>query len=184
MENNLRDRVLLRVDGGLKSGWDIIVATLMGAEEYGFGSIAMIAEGCIMAQICHTNKCPVGVASQREDLRARFPGIPEQVVNFFYFIAEEVRGILARLGYRSLNDLIGRADLFTMRPEAKLTKVQSINLDCLTQLPDTKIDPSERESLVRSPLNTATVPLKDNSPSTSRAQPDKVSAHSTMKESA
>jgi glutamate synthase (ferredoxin) len=142
MDNNLRDRVLLRVDGGLKSGWDIIVAALMGAEEYGFGSIAMIAEGCIMARICHTNKCPVGVASQREDLRARFPGIPEQVVNFFYFMAEEVRSILARLGYRSLNDLIGRADLFTMRPEAKLTKVQSINLDCLTQLPDTKIDRS------------------------------------------
>jgi glutamate synthase (ferredoxin) len=142
MENNLRDRVLLRVDGGLKSGWDIIVAALMGAEEYGFGSIAMIAEGCIMARICHTNKCPVGVASQREDLRARFPGIPEQVVNFFYFIAEEVRSILARLGYRSLNDLIGRADLFTMRPKAKLTKVQSINLDCLTQLPTTKLDRS------------------------------------------
>ena len=142
MENQLRDRVLLRVDGGLKSGWDIIVAALMGAEEYGFGSIAMIAEGCIMARVCHTNKCPVGVASQREDLRARFPGIPEQVVNFFLFIAEEVRSILARLGYRSLNDLIGRADLFTLRPEAKLTKVAAINLDCLTQLPDTKIDRS------------------------------------------
>ena len=98
MDNQLRDRVLLRVDGGLKSGWDIIIAALMGAEEYGFGSIAMIAEGCIMARVCHTNKCPVGVASQREDLRARFPGIPEQVVNFFLFIAEEVRSILARLG--------------------------------------------------------------------------------------
>ena len=142
MENNLRDRVLLRVDGGLKSGWDIIVAALMGAEEFGFGSIAMIAEGCIMARICHTNKCPVGVASQREDLRARFPGIPEQVVNFFYFIAEEVRSILARLGYRSLNELVGRADLFTMRPDVALTKVKALNLDCLTQLPDTKIDRS------------------------------------------
>ncbi len=142
MDNNLRDRVLLRVDGGLKSGWDVIIAALMGAEEYGFGSIAMIAEGCIMARICHTNKCPVGVASQREDLRARFPGIPEQVVNFFLFIAEEVRSILARLGYKSLNDLIGRADLFTLRPEAKLTKVKALNLDCLTQLPDTKLDRS------------------------------------------
>ena len=142
MDNQLRDRVLLRVDGGLKSGWDIIIAALMGAEEYGFGSVAMIAEGCIMARVCHTNKCPVGVASQREDLRARFPGIPEQVVNFFYFVAEEVRSILARLGYRSLNDLVGRADLFTLRPEAKLTKVQSLNLDCLTQLPDTRTDRS------------------------------------------
>jgi glutamate synthase (ferredoxin) len=142
MENQLRDRVLLRVDGGLKSGWDIIVAALMGAEEFGFGSIAMIAEGCIMARVCHTNKCPVGVASQREDLRARFPGIPEQVVNFFMFIAEEVRSILARLGYRSLKDLIGRADLFTLRSEVNLTKVQSLNLDCLTKLPDTKVDRS------------------------------------------
>jgi glutamate synthase (ferredoxin) len=142
MENKLRDRVLLRVDGGLKSGWDIIIAALMGAEEFGFGSIAMIAEGCIMARVCHTNNCPVGVASQREDLRARFPGIPEQVVNFFYFIAEEVRSILARLGYRSLNDIVGRADLFTLRPVAKLTKVESLNLDCLTQLPDTKHDRS------------------------------------------
>jgi glutamate synthase (ferredoxin) len=152
MNNNLRDRVLLRVDGGLKSGWDIIIAALMGAEEYGFGSIAMIAEGCIMARVCHTNKCPVGVASQREDLRARFPGIPEQVVNFFLFIAEEVRSILARLGYKSLNDLIGRADLFTLRPEAKLTKVAAINLDCLTQLPDTKpvrgASPSENRSFL------------------------------------
>jgi glutamate synthase (ferredoxin) len=142
MENNLRDRVLLRVDGGLKSGWDIIIAALMGAEEFGFGSIAMIAEGCIMARVCHTNNCPVGVASQREDLRARFPGIPEQVVNFFYFIAEETRSILARLGYRSLNEIVGRADLFTLRPEANLTKVASLNLDCLTKLPDTKNDRS------------------------------------------
>ena len=151
MDNQLRDRVLLRVDGGLKSGWDIMIAALMGAEEYGFGSIAMIAEGCIMARVCHTNKCPVGVASQREDLRARFPGIPEQVVNFFLFIAEEVRSILARLGYKSLNELIGRADLFTLRPEAKLTKVAAINLDCLTQLPDTKLN---RSFLIHSDIHT------------------------------
>jgi glutamate synthase (ferredoxin) len=94
MENQLRDRVLLRVDGGLKSGWDVLMATLMGAEEFGFGSVAMIAEGCIMARVCHTNNCPVGVASQKEELRKRFPGIPEMVVNFFYFVAEEVRSLL------------------------------------------------------------------------------------------
>jgi glutamate synthase (ferredoxin) len=158
MDNQLRDRVLLRVDGGLKSGWDIIIAALMGAEEYGFGSIAMIAEGCIMARVCHTNKCPVGVASQREDLRARFPGIPEQVVNFFLFIAEEVRSILARLGYKSLNELIGRADLFTLRSEAKLTKVAAINLDCLTQLPDTKLD---RSFLIHGDIHTNGAVLDD-----------------------
>jgi glutamate synthase (ferredoxin) len=142
MNNQLRDRVLLRVDGGLKSGWDILMAAMMGAEEFGFGSVAMIAEGCIMARVCHTNNCPVGVASQKEELRKRFPGIPEQVVNFFYFVAEEVRSLLAKLGYRSLDEIVGRADLLTNRSDAKLTKVQGLNLDCLTQLPDTKTDRS------------------------------------------
>jgi len=122
MENSLRDRVILRVDGGLKSGWDVVIGALMGGEEFGFGSIAMIAEGCIMARVCHMNTCPVGVATQKEELRKRFTGIPEQVVNFFYFIAEEVRSLLARLGYRSLSEIIGRADLLKLRPEVKLTK--------------------------------------------------------------
>ncbi len=142
MENSLRDRVILRVDGGLKSGWDILMAALMGAEEFGFGSIAMIAEGCIMARICHTNNCPVGVASQKEELRKRFPGLPEQVVNFFYLIAEEVRSLLAKFGYRSLTEIIGRADLMVTREEVDLTKTQSLNLNCLLQLPDTKVDRS------------------------------------------
>lgn len=138
LENQLRHRVLLRADGGLKTGWDIVMAALMGAEEYGFGSIAMIAEGCIMARVCHTNQCPVGVATQQERLRERFSGVPGDVVNFFYFIAEEVRSILAQLGYPSLNDIIGRADLLTYRHSAKLTKTKALILDCLTNLPDTK----------------------------------------------
>jgi len=138
MENQLRDRVLLRVDGGLKTGWDVLMGALMGAEEFGFGSIAMIAEGCIMARICHTNNCPVGVATQREELRQRFTGLPEHVVNFFWFIAEEVRSLLARLGYRSLHEIIGRADLLKLRKGVQLTKTQALNLDCLTQLPDVR----------------------------------------------
>ncbi|AFZ46889.1 glutamate synthase (ferredoxin) [Cyanobacterium stanieri PCC 7202] len=138
LENQLRDRVLLRADGGLKTGWDIIMAALMGAEEYGFGSIAMIAEGCIMARVCHTNQCPVGVATQQERLRKRFSGVPGDVVNFFYFVAEEVRSILAKLGYRSLNEVIGRGDLLTYRQSAQLTKTKALVLDCLTNLPDTK----------------------------------------------
>ncbi|WP_422387022.1 glutamate synthase large subunit [Cyanobacterium aponinum] len=138
LENQLRDRVLLRADGGLKTGWDIVMAALMGAEEYGFGSIAMIAEGCIMARVCHTNQCPVGVATQQERLRQRFSGVPGDVVNFFYFVAEEVRSILAKLGYRSLDEVIGRADLLTYRQDAKLTKTKALILDCLTNLPDTK----------------------------------------------
>ncbi|NEP06555.1 MAG: glutamate synthase subunit alpha, partial [Okeania sp. SIO4D6] len=147
MENQLRDRVTLRVDGGLKTGWDVIMAALMGAEEFGFGSIAMIAEGCVMARICHLNTCPVGVATQQEKLRKKFTGVPENVVNFFWFIAEEVRTILARLGYRSLSEILGRADLLKARdmlaasPEGKgvqLTKTAALNLDCLLKLPDTR----------------------------------------------
>ena len=142
MQNELRDRVILRADGGLKTGWDIVMAALMGAEEFGFGSIAMIAEGCIMARICHTNNCPVGVATQQEKLRQRFTGTPEHVVNFFYFIAEEVRSLLARLGYKSLNEIIGRSDLLKSREGLQFTKTQSLNLDCLINLPDTRTDRS------------------------------------------
>jgi len=116
----------------------VLMAALMGGEEYGFGSVAMIAEGCIMARICHTNNCPVGVASQKEELRKRFTGIPEHVVNFFFFIAEEVRSLLARLGYRSLNDVIGRADLLKVREGVTLTKTKSLDLTCLTNLPDSR----------------------------------------------
>jgi glutamate synthase (ferredoxin) len=138
--NKLRDRVILRADGGLKTGWDVLMAALMGAEEYGFGSIAMIAEGCIMARVCHTNNCPVGVATQQEKLRKRFSGVPGDVVNFFYFIAEEVRSLLAHLGYRSLNEVIGRADLLTLKDDAYVSKTQGLDLGCLLNLLDTKGD--------------------------------------------
>ncbi|MGQ4648610.1 glutamate synthase-related protein [Lyngbya aestuarii] len=142
LENQLRDRVLLRADGGFKTGWDVVMAALMGAEEYGFGSVSMIAEGCIMARICHTNNCPVGVATQQEHLRKRFTGMPEHVVNFFWFVGQEVRSLLARLGYRSLDELIGRADLLKVREDVQLTKTSALTLNCLTQLPDTRQDRS------------------------------------------
>ena len=142
MGNKLRDRVLLRVDGGFKTGWDVAIAALLGGEEYGFGTAAMIAEGCIMARVCHTNKCPVGVTSQLEQFRKRFPGTPENVVNFLYFVAEEVRQILAKLGYKTLKDIIGRSDLLTQRQDVKLAKldINQIDLGCLINLPDTKSD--------------------------------------------
>jgi glutamate synthase (ferredoxin) len=130
LENGLRDRVLLRVDGGLKTGWDVIVAALLGAEEFGFGSVAMIAEGCIMARVCHTNNCPVGVATQKEALRKRFTGLPEHVVNFFLFVAEEVRQLLSVLGVAQLDELIGRNELLRPRQVA-LTKTTSLDLSSL-----------------------------------------------------
>ncbi len=130
LENGLRERVLLRADGGLKTGWDVLIAALLGAEEYGFGSIAMIAEGCIMARVCHTNNCPVGVATQKEALRKRFTGLPEHVVNFFLFVAEEVRQLLSVLGVARLEDLIGRTELLQAR-SVQLAKTQALDLSCL-----------------------------------------------------
>lgn len=130
-ENQLRERVLLRVDGGLRTGRDIIIAALMGAEEFGFGTVAMIATGCVMARICHTNNCPVGVASQRKDLRSRYPGIPSDLVNFFRFIAEEVRRILADLGYVSIQQLIGKVSLLEKKNNVNLKKTNNLNLDSL-----------------------------------------------------
>jgi len=130
LENGLRHRVLLRADGGLKTGWDVVIAALLGAEEFGFGSVAMIAEGCIMARVCHTNNCPVGVATQKEALRKRFTGLPEHVVNFFLYVAEEVRQLLSVLGVASLDDLIGRSELLQPRAVA-LAKTTTLDLSCL-----------------------------------------------------
>ncbi|KAK2362867.1 glutamate synthase [NADH], amyloplastic [Trifolium repens] len=127
VENGLRERVILRVDGGFRSGVDVMMAAIMGADEYGFGSVAMIATGCVMARICHTNNCPVGVASQREELRARFPGVPGDLVNLFLYVAEEVRGTLAQLGYEKLDDIIGRTELLRPR-DISLVKTQHLDL--------------------------------------------------------
>jgi glutamate synthase (NADPH/NADH) large chain len=109
--NRLRHNVLLRTDGGIKSGRDVVMAALLGAEQYGIGTTALIAMGCIMVRQCHSNTCPVGVCTQDPKLREKFTGTPEKVVNLFNFIAEEVREILAALGARSLEEVIGRTDL-------------------------------------------------------------------------
>ena len=111
LDNGLRHRVGVRVDGGLKSGRDVVIAALLGADEFSFGTAAMIAEGCVMARVCHNNTCPAGVATQRPDLRAKFVGRPENVMAFMRHVAEDVREILAELGYRSLDEIIGRTDL-------------------------------------------------------------------------
>nr|QCI07559.1 glutamate synthase [Nitophyllum punctatum] len=137
LSNNLRDRVILRVDGGLRTGRDIVLSALMGAEEFGFGTIAMIATGCVMARICHTNNCPVGVATQRQNLRNRYPGIPSDLVNFFIFIAEEVRAILANLGYQRINDIIGFTHLLKTT-NYMLTKTNHLNIDILFKYPKIK----------------------------------------------
>ena len=133
LANGLRDRVTVRVDGGFKGGRDVLMGAAMGADEYGFGTIAMIATGCIMARICHTNNCPVGVASQREELRARFPGTPDDVVNYFEFVAKEVRAGLAELGMRSMDELIGSSDVLVPREGLSLAKTTGLDVAFLTQ---------------------------------------------------
>ncbi|MFN4225856.1 MAG: glutamate synthase large subunit [Hyphomonas sp.] len=109
--NNLRDKITLRTDGGLRTGRDIVIAAMLGAEEYGIGTASLVAMGCIMVRQCHSNTCPVGVCTQDEALRAHFTGTPEKVVNLMSFIAEDVREILASLGLKSLDEAIGRTDL-------------------------------------------------------------------------
>jgi glutamate synthase (NADPH) large chain len=111
MLNRLRHTVKLRTDGGIKTGRDVVIAAMLGAEEFGIGTASLVAMGCIMVRQCHSNTCPVGVCTQDEDLRKKFDGSPEKVINLFSFIADDVRGILASLGFRSLNEVIGRTDL-------------------------------------------------------------------------
>ncbi len=109
--NGLRERVKLRTDGGMKTGRHVVMAAILGANEFGFGSAALVALACVMARQCHLNTCPVGVATQREDLRRRFPNDPQRLVNYFRYVAEQVRQLLAQLGFRSLDEIIGRTDL-------------------------------------------------------------------------
>jgi glutamate synthase domain-containing protein 2/glutamate synthase domain-containing protein 1/glutamate synthase domain-containing protein 3 len=114
-DSGLRSRVRLQVDGGLKTGRDVVIAALLGAEQFGFGSAALVAAGCVMARQCHLNTCPAGIATQREELRLRFTGTPQQVVDFFTAVAEEVREILALMGFRRLEEIVGRTDLLETR---------------------------------------------------------------------
>ncbi len=123
--NNLRHTVTLRTDGGIKTGRDVVIAAMMGAEEYGVATTALVAMGCIMVRQCHSNTCPVGVCTQDDELRKKFSGTPEKVVNLFTFIAQEVREILASIGFKSLNEVIGRTDLLRQVSKA------SSNLDDL-----------------------------------------------------
>eukprot|EP01084_Bolivina_argentea_P192727 330784_1 len=131
MLNGLRDRVKIQTDGQLKTGRDVIIATLLGAEEYGFATAPLIALGCIMMRKCHLNTCPVGIATQDEELRKKFDGQPQHVVNFFYFLAHEIRGYMASLGFKTLNDMVGQTQ-FLKIDDAKLNyKSKFVNLDPL-----------------------------------------------------
>ena len=120
VHNGLRDRIRLRVDGGLKTGRDVVIAAMLGAEEFGFGTASLVALGCDMARQCHLNTCPTGIATQREDLRAKFTGTPQMLIHYLTLVAEETREWLAQLGMRNLDDLVGRADLLQSNEETNI----------------------------------------------------------------
>ncbi len=131
VRNGLRHRIEVRADGGLKTGRDVVIAALLGAEAYGFGTAALVAIGCAMARQCHLNTCPTGVATQRPDLRAKFKGTPEQVITYFTLLAEEVRRILAGMGFRSLEEIIGRNDLLERIERPDVPRAQMLDLSAL-----------------------------------------------------
>lgn len=134
--NKLRDRVTVQVDGQLKTGRDVLVAALLGAEEFGFATAPLIVEGCVMMRVCHLDTCPVGIATQNPVLRERFTGRPEFVENFFLFLAEEVRGYLAELGLRSIDEAIGRTELLDVAPAVDHWKAAGIDLSPVLRLPE------------------------------------------------
>ena len=133
--NGLRGRVRVRVDGGFKTGRDVVIAALLGADEFSFGTAVLVAEGCRMARQCHNNTCPVGIATQRADLRAKFPGKAEMVIEFLTYVAEEVRGILAELGATSLDEIIGHTEL--LEQAAGTAERYKLDLSPLLWTPDT-----------------------------------------------
>ncbi|MEM9525328.1 MAG: glutamate synthase large subunit [Bacteroidota bacterium] len=119
VRNKLRDRVVVQTDGQIRTGRDLVIATLLGAEEYGVATAALVVEGCIMMRKCHVNTCPVGIATQNPELRKRFTGDPEHVINFFRFLAEDMRQIMAELGYRTINEMVGKVEHLKMYAEAE-----------------------------------------------------------------
>jgi glutamate synthase (NADPH/NADH) large chain len=136
VKNRLRGRVALQVDGGLRTGRDVVIGALLGADEFGFSTAPLIAAGCIMMRKCHLNTCPVGVATQDPVLRKRFKGAPEHVINYFFFVAEEIRALLAQMGYTTLDEIIGRADLLDMREGITHWKAKGLDFTKLFALPD------------------------------------------------
>jgi len=138
--NKLRGRIALQVDGQLKTGRDVLIGALLGADEFGFSTAPLVVEGCIMMRKCHLNTCPVGVATQDPELRKKFTGQPDHVVNYFFFIAEELRELMAKIGIRKLDDLIGRSDLLGMNQAITHWKSQGLDFAKIFHRPDMSSD--------------------------------------------
>ncbi|KAI7788823.1 enhancer-2 of am [Diaporthe eres] len=129
--NDLRGRVVVQTDGQLRTGRDVAIACLLGAEEWGFATTPLIAMGCIMMRKCHLNTCPVGIATQDPKLREKFKGTPEHVINFFYYVANELRAIMAQLGFRTINEMVGRVECLKVRDDLRTHKTENLDLDLL-----------------------------------------------------
>ncbi|HEU0140950.1 MAG TPA: glutamate synthase-related protein, partial [Bryobacteraceae bacterium] len=129
--NDLRSRIIVQTDGKLQTGRDVAIAALLGAEEFGFSTSPLISMGCIMMRKCHLNTCPVGIATQDPKLRAKFEGAPEHVINFFFYIAEEVREIMAQLGFRTMNEMVGRVDMLEMRDAVEHWKAKGLDFSSI-----------------------------------------------------
>ena len=136
LRNDLRSRILVEADGQMRTGRDVVVAAILGADEFGFSTAPLIALGCVMMRVCHLNTCPVGVATQDPELRARFEGQPEHVVNYLFMVAEEARRIMARLGVRNFLELIGRTELLSTEDAVEHWKAQEIDLSALLAVPE------------------------------------------------
>ncbi|MDP2055419.1 MAG: glutamate synthase large subunit, partial [Acidobacteriota bacterium] len=142
--NRLRDRIVVQVDGQMKTGRDVVVAALLGAEEFGFATAPLVVMGCVMMRVCHLNTCPVGIATQDPELRKTFGGKPEFVENFFHFIAQEVRELMAELGFRTLDEMIGRAECLNFEPAANHWKAHGVDLSQLLHVPEMPADAARR----------------------------------------
>ena len=138
--NRLRGRIVVQVDGQMKTGRDVVIGAMLGADEFGFATAPLVVEGCIMMRKCHLNTCPVGVATQDPVLRRKFQGKPEHVINFFFFVAEEARQIMAELGVRTINELIGRADLLDTKKGIEHWKARGLDFSRIFHLPDIPAD--------------------------------------------
>ncbi|NCV08764.1 MAG: glutamate synthase subunit alpha, partial [Actinobacteria bacterium] len=142
----LRGRVIVQVDGQMKTGRDVVIGALLGADEFGFATAPLVVEGCIMMRKCHLNTCPVGVATQDPELRKRFTGQPEHVVNYFFFVAEEVRELMASLGIRKFDDLIGRADLLDTQAGIEHWKIHGLDFSKIFYQPNVEKEVSRRHN--------------------------------------
>ena len=144
MMNRLRDRIVVQVDGQLKTGRDVVMAALLGAEEFGFATAALVVSGCIMMRVCHLNTCPVGIATQDPELRKNFTGRPEFVENYFRFVAEDVRELMAQLGFRTLAEMVGRADRLEMREAIEHWKAKGVDLSRILHQPEVEASAARR----------------------------------------